>query len=251
MTAWLCPFCHHAQTITTPKYSVSRGKLDVKDNSISDSLGYEILAIGCSNPECKKVTVSLSLGTYNSEFRNGSLHTSLKDSFLYKRIVPESDAKHQPEYIPKAVRDDYVEACRIRDLSPKASATLSRRCLQGMIRDFCGISKNRLIDEIDALRRAVQEGTAAQGVSLDSIDAIDGLRKIGNIGAHMEKDIDVIVDVDPNEAQALIELIESLFDEWYVARDKRQRRFAKVAEVATQKSEAKNPLSKKEPASKP
>ena len=29
--------------------------------------------------------------------------------------------------------DDYEEACAIVNLSPKASATLSRRCLQGMI----------------------------------------------------------------------------------------------------------------------
>jgi hypothetical protein len=73
----------------------------------------------------------------------------------------------------------------------------------------------------------LEGGHAPQGVSSDSIDAIDGLRKVGNIGAHMEKDINVLVDVDPNEAQALIELIESLFDEWYVARDKRQKRFAR------------------------
>jgi hypothetical protein len=114
-----------------------------------------------------------------------------------------------------------------------------------MIRDFCGITKSRLIDEIDALRAAVDKGSAPLGVSGDSIDAIDGLRKIGNIGAHMEKDINVIVDVDPNEAQALIELIESLFEEWYIARDKRQRRFAKVAEVATQKTDAKKTINKK------
>ena len=29
--------------------------------------------------------------------------------------------------------------------------------------------------------------------------AIDAVRSIGNIGAHMEKDINLIVDVDPEE----------------------------------------------------
>ena len=100
--------------------------------------------------------------------------------------------------------------------------------------------KVALGDEIATLRNAVDNGGAPPGVSSDSIDAIDALRKIGNIGAHMEKDINVIVDVDPNEAQALIELVESLFEEWYVARDKRQRRFARVTEVATQKDQAKS-----------
>jgi len=32
-------------------------------------------------------------------------------------------------------------------------------------------------------------------------EAIDAVRKLGNIGAHMEKDINVIVDVDPEEAE--------------------------------------------------
>jgi hypothetical protein len=33
------------------------------------------------------------------------------------------------------------------------------------------------------------------------VDAIDHVRKIGNIGAHMEADINVIVEVEPKEAQ--------------------------------------------------
>ena len=54
------------------------------------------------------------------------------------RLIPESDAKVFPDYIPQQIREDYVEASKIKELSPKASATLSRRCLQGMIRDFWG-----------------------------------------------------------------------------------------------------------------
>jgi hypothetical protein len=51
-------------------------------------------------------------------------------------LIPSSSAKTFPNYVPKVILDDYNEACLIRDLSPKASATLSRRCLQGMIRDL-------------------------------------------------------------------------------------------------------------------
>ncbi|MFH4289477.1 DUF4145 domain-containing protein, partial [Acinetobacter baumannii] len=67
-------------------------------------------------------------------------------------LKPNSSAKTFPDYIPKAVLDDYNEACLIRDLSPKASATLSRRCLQGMIRDYWGVSKNTLNEEIKAIK---------------------------------------------------------------------------------------------------
>ena len=83
-------------------------------------------------------------------------------------------------------------------------------------------------------------GKAASGVTLESVEAIDSVREVGNIGAHMEKDIDVIVDVDPNEAQALIELIEMLIDEWYVAREVRNARLAKVKAIADEKKQLKN-----------
>jgi hypothetical protein len=154
------------------------------------------------------------------------------------QLIPESAAKQQPDFIPAVLINDYVEACRIRDLSPKASATLARRCLQGMIRDFCGVAKGRLIDEIKELRKQLDEHTAARGVTHESIDAIDAVRSVGNIGAHMEKDVDLIVDIDPGEAQMLIELIEMLFEEWYSERDKRARRLAEITALSAHKATA-------------
>ena len=107
-----------------------------------------------------------------------------------------------------------------------------------MIRDFCGISKPRLIDEIKELKKLLDEGHAPKGVEAETIEAIDAVRDIGNIGAHMEKDINLIVDVDPGEAQALIELIEMLFTDWYVARFKREQRLASVKAIAAEKKAA-------------
>jgi hypothetical protein len=156
----------------------------------------------------------------------------------YWRLMPESSAQPQPDYIPLPLRDDYYQACRIVDLSPKASATLSRRCLQGMIRDFCAISKSRLIDEIDELRDRVVQGHAPAGVTIESVEGIDQVRSIGNIGAHMERDIDLVVDVDPGEAEALVKLIELLFEEWYVTRNTRRERLATVSAIAEQKKRA-------------
>ena len=123
----------------------------------------------------------------------------------------------------------------IRDLSPKASATLSRRCLQGIIRDFWGVSKGRLVDEINAVKERTDPLVW---------EAIEGVRKIGNIGAHMEEDINVIVDVDPGEAQLLLlELIELLVKDWYVARHEREERLKAI--VAAR--DAKEALKKSTP----
>ena len=104
-----------------------------------------------------------------------------------------------------------------------------------MIRDFCGISERTLKREIDKLSALSASGDLPKGVSEDAIEAIDSIRSVGNIGAHMESDINVIVDIDPDEAKLLIALIEQLFEEWYVARYNREQRLEKVKELAKQK----------------
>ncbi len=84
----------------------------------------------------------------------------------------------------------------------------------------------------------VSAGTAPQGVSSESVQAIDQVRSIGNIGAHMERDINTIINVDSEEAQSLIDLIELPFDEWYSARNSRQMRLLRIADIAEQKRQA-------------
>ncbi|MFT6423861.1 MAG: hypothetical protein ACJAX9_000207 [Celeribacter sp.] len=234
---WTCPYCDRAQTVTEESYS--RKSLAFSTIPSSEGLlGLAANLIVCSNPDCKKPAIKAHIVTakkYNHEYYIDSDHDTLSTLDL----MPQSSARPQPDCIPAALREDYTEACLIRDLSPKASATLSRRCLQGMIRDFCEIDKPNLFQEISALKKLIDEGNAPKGVSEDSVEALDAVRKIGNIGAHMEKDIDVIIDVEPEEAQVLIDLTESLFDEWYIEREKRKKRFAKIAEIADEKANQK------------
>ena len=44
----------------------------------------------------------------------------------------------------------------------------------------------------------------------------------------MEKDINLIVDIDPDEAQKLIKLIELLLQQWYIERHNQQELFADI-----------------------
>lgn len=232
-----CPYCQHPQTVTD-------NFTDIADfTALEDSSRHGILmlhgrSIACANLKCRELTVRIAIS--KAERRPvGGYRTS--GAPLYDRqIWPESSARPLPTFIPAALISDYNEACQIRGLSPKASATLSRRCLQGMIRDFFKISKPRLIDEIKELRKQLEAGSALERVALDTIDAIDGVREIGNIGAHMEADINMIVDVDANEAQTLIELLEVLFDEWYVAKQTRLERLGSVTALRDLKREQKD-----------
>lgn len=146
-------------------------------------------------------------------------------------IHPISSAKQYPDYIPQVIRSDYEEACAIVNLSPKASATLSRRCLQGMIHDFWDIKLRNLNQEITALK---------DKIPADLWESIDSLREMGNIGAHMEKDTNVIIDIEPNEAELLIKLIELLMKEWYINREERKKLFSDIISTNADKQEQRS-----------
>ena len=207
------------------------------NESAAGNIGIVARAIICANSHCLKATVDVAVAEASRRSDGRVVISGNSIPFIQRRLLPESGAKPQPDYIPQVIRDDYLEACRIKDLSPKAAATLCRRCLQGMIRDFAKISGRTLYDEITALKAEVEAGTAPQSISPESVDAIEHVRGVGNIGAHMEKDIGVIVPVDPNEAQILIELIESLFEEWYVRRHRRKALFNSVKTIASEKAD--------------
>ncbi|KKZ89093.1 DUF4145 domain-containing protein [Rhizobium phaseoli] len=230
---WTCPFCNNHQVVTDANFQSSFRKFHI-GKSTKGETGLAYTATRCVNPDCNEVALSAQYVRSRST-NNGWVPEQTIEAW---QLRPGSSSKPQPDYIPAALREDYFEACAIRSASPKASATLARRCLQGMIRDFCGIAKGRLIDEIKELNKRLDDGSAPRGVEPETIEAIDAVRDIGNIGAHMEKDINLIIDVEPGEAQALIELIEMLFEEWYVARHKREQRLAAVKTIAAEKKAA-------------
>ena len=184
-------------------------------------------AFRCPNTKCNELTLHVRVGCAVIA-SGGRLLIDPKQMIQASRLRPEYYSKPQPDYIPEPLRDDYHEACRICDLSPKAAATLARRCLQGINRDFWKMRKRTLHAEIAELEKIV---------SKDLWEAIDAVRKIGNIGAHFEEDVNKIVRIDPGEAAKLVELIEILFVECYVARHERQQRLADLVAISKQKED--------------
>ena len=219
--SWICPHCNQPTTITNQNQMIGNSDL-----SIDNKDGHRRLLnryIVCPNTECNRTTLALWLYVIDyDEFGNSETGDLIK----HWQLIPSSSAKSFPDYIPKAIIVDYDEACQISDLSPKASATLSRRCLQGILRDFWKVKSGRLVDEINQIEAKVDPLVW---------EAIDSVRKIGNIGAHMEKDINVIVDVDPEEAKLLIELIEMLIRDWYILREERKRKLEDIKELSAAK----------------
>ena len=97
-----------------------------------------------------------------------------------------------------------------------------------MIHDFWGIKEKNLNAEVTQLKGKV---------NLIQWQAIDGLRKIGNIGAHMEKDVNLIVDIEPDEAKKLLRLIEMLLDKWYITRHEEEDLLNEIVGIAKSKEE--------------
>lgn len=211
MPGFQCPYCQMIMPISEETTSKQYPSFDSQHSITLTNKGYyygnsaiELIFYKC--PNCSQYTISaIGMGTFVKDV-NSQLH-------------PKSLAKQFPEYIPEAIRQDYEEACAIVSLSPKASATLSRRCLQGMIRDFWDIKESNLSKAIEQL-----EGK----IPVPQWNVINGVRRIGNIGAHMEKDINLIIDIDPDEAQKLIKLIEHLLEQWYINRHEQELLYADI-----------------------
>lgn len=216
-----CPYCGRPTTIVESNFFSLWEHIYISEPS-GGAVGFQIRAITCPNDSCKKLWLHGRL-TGSTPYQGRHLQGPIIHEW---QLLPQSEAKVFPDYIPKAIMEDYYEACRIRDLSPKASATLARRCLQGMIRDFWKIKKKSLKLEVDVLKKLVDTATWK---------GIDAVRSVGNIGAHMEKDINLIVDVEPDEAQLLISLIERLEKDWYEERKRKDEHLAELEELANEK----------------
>lgn len=224
---WTCPYCSKQATITSSNYSRDTHVFDI-DNKDGKS-GLVTKVITCPSDECREYAITGELHSVHYQQGQGNVITT-NTKRLEWSMRPNSLAKQFPSYIPSAILADYHESCLIKQLSPKASATLSRRCLQGIIRDYWSVKKGRLVDEISAIKDLVDPLTW---------EAIDSVRSIGNIGAHMEKDINLIIDVEPEEAQLLIGLIEILIKDWYMAKHERQKHLESIIGVASSKVEEK------------
>jgi hypothetical protein len=55
----------------------------------------------------------------------------------------------------------------------------------------------------------------------------------------MEKDVNLIIDIDSDEATILISLLEELFHDWYIQKHEREERHKNIQTIASSKTIAK------------
>lgn len=104
-------------------------------------------------------------------------------------------------------------------MSPKATAALSRRLLQRLLREKGDVKPANLMTEIDQVR---ERNILPIGLA----DELHSIRHVGNFAAHPLKDTEteVVADVEAGEAEWLLELLEELLDAFIVAPAKREAR---------------------------
>lgn len=171
-------------------------------------------------PNCKKPIVTAEIES------EGKISHKLVHPFNVVRTVP-------PE-VPEEIQEDFLEAAAVLPISEKASAALSRRCLQNLLTDR-GYKKRDLNDQIED---ALKDLPPRIGENVDAI------RQIGNFAAHPMKhqSTGLIADVEPEEATWNLDVLEELFEYYYVqpkrSEEKRKKLEAKL------KAMGKTPLKK-------
>lgn len=190
-----CPHCHkavHAERTTHEIGNVGK----------AENWRYLWRAHFITCPACHKPIIYLEYEkNYGSTSRRGM-------TFM---VFPKGAQRPlAPPEVPEAVARDFNEACIVFDDSPQASAALSRRCLQLLLAERDVSKSDNLSTAIDAaLTRHLPSHIA---------ENLDAIRNIGNFAAHPQKSMNSgeILPVEPHEAEWNLDVLETLFDYYYV-----------------------------------
>jgi hypothetical protein len=160
-------------------------------------------------PTCNRFVMELCNGSPILTAEEGLVNVS---SGTIRLVWPRASSRPPcPTEVPPAIREDYSEACLVLADSPKASAALSRRCLQNVLVDAAKVKKRDLYDQIE-------EVLATNSLPSHIAEGLHAVRVIGKIAAHGIKSTHTgeVLPVEPGEAEWNLEVLESAFDFYYV-----------------------------------
>ena len=179
-------------------------------------------------PACNRPILILGRSPNPGGFGSSITPDFVESDFMF---YPKAPARAPlPAEVPLKFAEDYTEACLVFADSAKSSAALSRRCLQNLLRDHAHVKHANLDNEI-------QEVLNSGKLPTDLAEAIDAVRVVGNFAAHPIKSTNTgeIIDVEPGEAEWLLDTPEALFDFYFVrpelSKKKRDALNVKLAEA--------------------
>ena len=210
-----CPHCLENFFEEWTKHTITGREGKIAVDADGDSV-WRVCTTRC--PSCRRLVINLQRKWHDTD--------GIKDERL---VQPKITARVPlPTEVPPQYADDYKEACAVLSDSPKASAALSRRCLQHLLREEAKTKSQDLADQIGEVIPTLPSHLA---------EAVDAVRNLGNFAAHPIKSTSTgeIVDVEPGEAEWNLEVLEGLFDFYFVQpailKKKRDALNAKLAEA--------------------
>jgi len=129
----------------------------------------------------------------------------------FRLIHPRAMRFYCPPDTPEEIARDFKEACLVLNDSPRASAALSRRCLQNILSEIGGTKSDVLARQID---KVITSGTVPQHITQE----LDVIRNVGMMAAHPKKNeiTGAIMPVDKEEAEWCLNILEQLLTYYLV-----------------------------------
>jgi len=163
-------------------------------------------------PACKRAVLVLLSGeaSYGWDGSGPQTFSEIHKVATRRLIRPRGTQRRCPPEVPLELAGDFHEAALVIEDSPTASAALSRRCLQHLLRMAAQVKSGNLADEI---QQVLDSKTLPPHVA----ENLDSIRNVGNFAAHPMKDkaTDRILPVEPNEAEWNLDVLEGLFDFYF------------------------------------
>jgi hypothetical protein len=196
-----CPHCTVTIHVDFQKKSLTLAK-----NENKSTIGWELRLGIC--PSCSQAIIFLHGGLAVPAQNGAFFITSYEVDVL---VWPRSSLRPCPTEVPQDIATDFKEASSVLNASPQASAALTRRCLQQILRDY-GHTKGK--DLFDQIQEVIDEGHIPSGLA----DQLNAVRVIGNFAAHPLKSqsTGIILPVEPNEAEWNLDVLEDVFDHYFV-----------------------------------
>jgi hypothetical protein len=199
--------CPHCSTAFHPQFD---------ENNLN--FGYFHIYLYQQNcPSCGKYVLDVLVKNRNTP------ESVLVERFTAFPAVPT--LRRIPQDVPEPYKQDFIEAVQTLSISPKASAALSRRIIQALLREQAGTKSKDLRVQIDE----VLDAKIFPSYIADDLHAV---RNIGNFAAHEMKDklSGEILDVEPGEADWTLDVAAAMLDFYFVEPAKAVKRRTELNE---------------------
>jgi hypothetical protein len=171
----------------------SEQHVDVGDK-LQHGSGYRVSVAFC--PECREFHVCLQRGFAYFDAREWIVRPEGEPEVLFPKLRRISFEDHVPESLARLLS----ECFSIVEVSPTGAAVLARTLLQRILRENFKVGPASLAEEIDTFLAQVPVESALR-------EALDAVRRLGNVAAHPEIGRG---EISLEEARLLVTVVEAL-----------------------------------------